>query len=123
MIASPFSRSTLARLLGRLAALGSVALLVACTQAPPSGAAPTVVIDAPVDGAVVSSSSVDVEGRVVRDAPLTSMTVRNETTGVVRSCTVSGTAFDCSGVSLLSGRNRLVATATDDVGRTGRDAA
>src|SRR6056297_788994 len=123
MIASPFSRSTLARLLGRLAALGSVALLVACTQTQPSGAAPTVVIDAPVDGAVVSSSTVDVEGRVVRDARLTSMTVRNETTGVSFACTVSGSAFDCTAVSLASGQNRLVATATDDAGRTGRDAA
>lgn len=117
------SRSTAARLLGRLLALGSVALVVACTELPPSGAAPTVVIDAPVDGTVVSSSPIDVEGQVVRDAPLTSMTVRNETTGSGGSCTVSGTAFDCAGVSLASGENLLVATATDDLGRTGRDTA
>jgi len=121
MIVTCPSRCGVARLLGRVLALASVVVLAACTELPSSGAAPSVVIDAPIDGAVVSSSLVDVEGRVLRDAPLTSMTVRNETTGDVRSCTVSGTTFACDGVPLVSGTNLLEARATDDRGRSGRD--
>src|SRR6056297_765861 len=121
MIVTSLSRCGFARLLGRFLALASVVVLASCTELPSGGVAPSVVIDAPADGAVVSSSRVDVQGRVVRDAPLTSMTVRNETTGDARSCTVSGTTFACDGVLLVSGTNLLAVRATDDQGRSGRD--
>ncbi len=121
MIDKRLARSRVARLLGRGFALASLALLAACTELPSSGAAPTVVIDVPVDGAIIATATIDVRGEIFSDAPLASLTVRNETTGASSSCAVSGTSFDCAALSLALGTNTLVATATDGSGRTGRD--
>lgn len=97
--------------------------LPACLQFVPGGQDPVVTIDAPRDGATVSTTILEVRGSITVDGPVAVVDLANTTTGAVTQCTISDRRFTCRGVALADGANMLVATVVDGRGRTARDSA